>query len=433
MVAYRRPFLCVHIEALNRRSDLRWYMFLFFPHTEEVGASAITEWKSDLTLMADFPPPEYSKKAVVRAGVALSGTLQHHPEKFDEYVRLFRIAHDWRSSHMPPLDRITRELQANIRKTNVPAVIGARVKRMWSIRRKLARSTTTLVQMQDIGGCRAIVPSMGDLNKLVAHYREGGSRHDLRGDTSYVTAPKPDGYRSHHIVLGYSAPNFATEALNGRRIEVQIRTQLQHAWATAVEAVGLYTKQNLKGGEGSKDWLKLFMLLSAEFAEAEGVGAALGSRAKSRRRQQIAALDKKLNAVDRLRHLNRAFRISENYVTESKYFLIRYDFDNHTVVVSGYDTMRAGNDEYSVQERGNVESNAVLVEVARVEDLRVAYPNYFFDVSLFVRNFRNILANIPMVLQLDAPAEASRPATDLSWINTYNADRKSMRLRQRRL
>lgn len=382
--------------------------------------------------MPDFPPPEYSKKAVVKAGEALSGTLQHHPDRFNEYVRLFRIAHDWRSSHVPPLDRISRELQANIRKVGVRAVTAARVKRMWSIRRKLARSTTTLVQMQDIGGCRAIVPSMEELNRLVAHYRAGGSRHDLREDTSYIREPKLDGYRSHHIVLSYLAPSEATEALNGRRIEVQIRTQLQHAWATAVEAVGLYTKQNLKGGDGNQDWLRLFLLISAEFSEAEGVGAVLGPGSRSRRRQQIAALDKKLDAVERLRHLNRAFKISENYVTESKYFLIRYDPEKHTVVVSGYDTMGAGNDEYSVQERGNIESNAVLVEVARVEDLRIAYPNYFFDVSLFVRNFRNILAGIPIVLQLDAQPEA-RPATDLSWINTYNADRQSMRWRRKRL
>jgi ppGpp synthetase/RelA/SpoT-type nucleotidyltranferase len=381
--------------------------------------------------MADFPPPPQSKKAVVKAGEALSGTLPHNPERFSEYVRLFRIAHDWRGSHVLPLGRITRELQANIRKTKLVAVTAARVKRMWSIRRKLARSTTTLTQMQDIGGCRAIVRSMEDLNRLVALYRNSSTRHSRIADTSYISDPKSDGYRSHHLVFAYCAPNSASEALNGRRIEVQLRTQLQHSWATAVEAIGLYTRENLKGGEGSPDWLRLFSLISAEFADAEGAGAVPGMPAKSRRQEEIVALDKKLDAAKRLAQLNQAFKISENYITGSKFFLIRYDREKHTVDVSGYNSMKLGNDEYSAQERGNIESNAVLVEVARVEDLRTAYPNYFFDVALFVRNFRNIMAGYPLVLHAEEQARPKNP--DLSWVNTYHADRTNLRSRKRRM
>jgi hypothetical protein len=45
---------------------------------------------------------------------------------------------------------------------------------------------------------------------------------------------------------------------NGRRVEVQVRTQLQHSWATAVEAVGLFRREDLKAGRGDLDWLRLF-------------------------------------------------------------------------------------------------------------------------------------------------------------------------------
>ena len=60
-----------------------------------------------------------------------------------------------------------------------------------------------------------------------------------------------------------------TVIYNGKRIELQVRTRLQHSWATAVEAVGLFRGEELKNHKGSEEWLRLFKLLSAEFAEAE--------------------------------------------------------------------------------------------------------------------------------------------------------------------
>jgi len=41
---------------------------------------------------------------------------------------------------------------------------------------------------------------------------------------------------------------------------------LQHAWATAVEAVGIFTKQALKSNIGDGEWLRLFALMSSEIA-----------------------------------------------------------------------------------------------------------------------------------------------------------------------
>lgn len=45
-------------------------------------------------------------------------------------------------------------------------------------------------------------------------------------------------------------------------------------------------------------------------------------------------------------------------------------------------------------ERNKLENvrNAVLVEVDRIDDLKAAYPNYFLDVSLFMRAVGSLLA-----------------------------------------
>lgn len=52
--------------------------------------------------------------------------------------------------------------------------------------------------------------------------------------------------------------------------EVQIRTELQHALATAVEAIGAVLGQALKPSQGADEWLHFFKLSAAAFAYLEG-------------------------------------------------------------------------------------------------------------------------------------------------------------------
>jgi ppGpp synthetase/RelA/SpoT-type nucleotidyltranferase len=66
-----------------------------------------------------------------------------------------------------------------------------------------------------------------DMEKLVHHYRRGGSRHGLRESTSYIDAPKDDGYRSHHLVLDYCPPTSLTKSLERERGAEPARAQAQ--------------------------------------------------------------------------------------------------------------------------------------------------------------------------------------------------------------
>lgn len=52
-------------------------------------------------------------------------------------------------------------------------------------------------------------------------------------------------------------------------IEIQFRTHLQHLWATAVETMGIFTKQLLKSGTGDAEVMRFFVLISALFALEE--------------------------------------------------------------------------------------------------------------------------------------------------------------------
>src|SRR2546427_10228515 len=81
---------------------------------------------------------------------------------------------------------------------------------------------------------------------------------------------KIDGYRGIHLIYKYRSKSRRHRVWRGLRIEIQIRSQLQHAWATAVETVDAFTGHGLKvsGGTGTekKDWGRFFALMSSAIA-----------------------------------------------------------------------------------------------------------------------------------------------------------------------
>ncbi|MCL4836455.1 MAG: RelA/SpoT domain-containing protein [Thermoanaerobaculia bacterium] len=147
---------------------------------------------------------------------------------------------------------------------------GQRFKRLERIIDKLVRyPKMRLSQMEDIGGCRAVLASLEDVSSAVEHiHRQWGDRAKA---TDYIASPKPDGYRGIHII----------ERRDGRLIEVQLRTRNQHAWAEAVERLDLAFGYGLKEGQGPAD-LREYFRLGADRLAAEDEGTALDSAAEAR-------------------------------------------------------------------------------------------------------------------------------------------------------
>jgi hypothetical protein len=225
---------------------------------------------------------------------------------------------------------------------------------------------------------------------LVDFYRAGGSIHELQKDQSYIEKPKAGGYRSHHFVLRFrGGPN--EELFNGRKIELQIRTRLQHAWATAVEAVGMVRNEDLKAGEGNTDWLRLFTLMSSEFAEIEDCPLVPGTYDPKARRQEIRDLDYKLDAAATLERINSAVTVATTIgPANANFFLVQYDGVCHTLRIKGYASPRSGSDQYALDEAKDGALNSVLVDVDKADSLREAYPNYFLDVATFATRIMKI-------------------------------------------
>lgn len=263
--------------------------------------------------------------------------------------------------------------------------------------------------------------SMSAVRELQRRYEGGGTKHEIIDNDDYIANPKPDGYRSLHLVLKYRGD---VEETAGNRlvVEVQIRTGLQHAWATAVEAVGLVRRENLKSGEGSADWLRLFQLMAGEIAVAENCALpATVPSDRAVRRAELKALDKKLGAVKSLEGYNAAIRHAENYTNISGYsYLIKYNIDNQTVSVEPFSQFRRAAAQYFEREQSSssARENIVFVEVDGVDELKAAYPSYFLDVRLFTEQLKAaVFENVPFVDRLSPrrPQPPDKPPRKRKW------------------
>jgi (p)ppGpp synthase/HD superfamily hydrolase len=175
-------------------------------------------------------------KEVRQAGEALAKQLIWTDETADGIRRVFAIAHNWRDSHAYPMRRFRGLLAGQIRKhLEQGSSAVARLKRMPSIRQKLTNQQWPLDKIQDLAGRRAIVTSINDARALIDAMQQI-PRHTLHREDPYIDRPKGNGYRCHHMVYRYGG-NGDDAVFNDSRIEVQIRTWLQHSWAKPWERI----------------------------------------------------------------------------------------------------------------------------------------------------------------------------------------------------
>lgn len=378
--------------------------------------------------MSDYPRLGFSMKAVRRSGEHLSELLEFRPENAAEYSRIiesFTIANSFRNSHIMPMRSVFYSVRHKLKANSIKGDMAARPKRMPSIRRKLRdpKVSVKFDQMNDLGGCRAIMHDIKGVRTLIAEI-EAKFPHPIRQRYPYIERPKPDGYRSHHIVFNFDPKNADQEPFAGRRIELQIRTRLQHSWATAVEAASLYRGEDYKHGHGDGDWLRLFELIGAEFSYVEDCPIVAGVPDHDERVKEIRELNKKLQAASVLENIKNATHYAENFIWDTaRYFLIRYKRD-HTVVVEGYDSVIIATQQLGAAEfrlaTGQDEDRVVLVEVGKISKLTEMYPNYFGDVSLFVSNLQKICQGKNAVEYSMAPQQTAPPKprekADASWL-----------------
>jgi hypothetical protein len=331
--------------------------------------------------------PKFKRGEVDRAGLALLSAVS----KQDREASL-GVVDNWRSSHNYPLHSLTMSLRARARSVDQDALIAQRLKRLNSITSKLEREPTMkLSQMQDIGGCRAVVRDAHCLAALIAKFERARNKcWEFHRKYDYVAHPKTDGYRSVHLVYRYSSDSSQRALYNKIRIEVQFRSRLQHTWATALETVDTFTRQALKANRGEPEWQRFFTLMGHSIALREGHNAVPGAPySRAALVEEIAYLASKINVVATLQGLTTAVQVTAER-SRSHFFLLTLDFGRRKISILPFSKTEAAvaSEKYSELEKahmGNPDIQTVLVSVGSLDALRLTYPNYYLDTTAFVK------------------------------------------------
>ena len=337
---------------------------------------------------------EYTKGQIDRAGFSLRDSNRHD----QSFINAAEILNRWRTIHVNPLNIVKRKLNNLIEEIDINASTAYRLKRQHSVIKKLKRKydndhpTMKLSQMQDIAGCRIVVSNMELVNKLYGHITKQ-IKYEKVSEKDYIVNPKYDGYRSIHLIYRYKSKTDKLQ--NEFLVEIQLRTQLQHSWATAVETVGLFTEQDLKSNEGSQEWQKFFKLVSLAFTIKENTTQIIDASDNiDKLYSQIKTLSGELDVIERMEKWATTVRAISNKKKDGRLYLLVLDLIGKEIEIKSY-TKRENNDafnDYKIAERAD-NTDAVLVHVDKIKGLQEAYPNYFADTKEFLSEIKMIIDN----------------------------------------
>jgi hydrogenase maturation factor len=184
------------------------------------------------------------------------------------------------------------------------------------------------------------------------------------------------------------------------KLELQIRTILQHNWATAVETAGIITKTSLKSSKGPDDWLEFFKIVSSLFAIKEGLPILKEHEIKSTQNLMVDCynISQELDIITILKGL----RISANHIDKKNikngdYYLIHIKTTYKRVIITSYtkNQFEKASEDYLDLEKivENTKDAAVLVSAESFKSLKKAYPSYFLDTSEFIKALEKINKN----------------------------------------
>jgi putative GTP pyrophosphokinase len=293
------------------------------------------------------------------------------------------VVDEWRAAHRGVLNTFQAILRTRTRGTNI--VVAQRHKRRATIEGKLQRfPAMQLSRMDDVAGCRLIFADIETLKKFRSKFH-GARFHHVRkndiGKYDYIQNPKPTGYRGIHDVYTYDVNSESGRALKGLMVELQYRTRIQHAWATAVEVIGFITESQPKFEEGDTRYQSAMSLASEILARAfENCIGPFPKKGNSNVVEEFLALDEDLGLLNMLRGLNAA----DTAVSTKRNTILIFDNSGNLEIRTFQDAPEALRTLFELEKAGNYQ-DVVLVKADTSEEVRFAFKNYFTDARDFIQ------------------------------------------------
>jgi hypothetical protein len=301
------------------------------------------------------------------------------------------IAGNWRASHGYPLSIIFESLRRRAKKIDVRALVASRSKRLPSVALKLQRfPSMQLSKMQDLGGCRAILRNVNYVYKLVDFYNANPYRAiEFLKPKDYIKEPKPDGYRSFHLICRYQGTH-QNGAYKGLKIEIQIRSAMQHAWATAVETIDAFTGQALKTSiAGDARWRRFFSLMGSAIAIMEKQPLVPDTPENvNDLSDELNEICLQLNIPNVFYGLSAGMGLTQTIRSKPGIYILTLDSEKRRTTAVGFPTAKLADEHYLEMEKENKDKThiqTVMVKLDSIRELRRAYPGYYSDTRRFIK------------------------------------------------
>lgn len=324
------------------------------------------------TQQAGFPGG--SKSRVNRAGEQVRANTATSED--------LHVIDEWRAAHRSVLNTFQAILRGRTRNTGI--TVAQRHKRRRTIFDKLHRiDKMQLSRMDDVAGCRLIFKDIAALYNFREKLHKARFRHHLRNDVDrydYIKQPKDTGYRGVHDIYEYDVNSTVGRGLVGLYVEIQYRTLVQHAWATAVEVIGFITESQPKFKRGDKRYERAMALASEILARAHETRNGPFPDLEDRELvEQFLTLDSEIGLLQTLRGLNAA----DKAVSANRNAILIFSGSGDLEVRSFRDAPEALRALFDL-ERTMPDRDIVLVRADTSDDVRLAFKNYFSDAVDFI-------------------------------------------------
>ncbi|OUS09168.1 GTP pyrophosphokinase [Gammaproteobacteria bacterium 42_54_T18] len=342
-------------------------------------------------------PLQFSKGSIDRAGRDI-----RHEIDGNERVEAIKKIQNFREFHLYPLMLMKNHLSRTSDKVGGNIVVARRLKQLPTIIDKLERpalnpdmrNSTRVTSMQDIAGCRAIVKNLKQLNELKEKLLTSRSVHRVVRVDDYLS-PKDSGYGGVHLIYNCFEASNEISAWKNAKVEVQLRTDLQHSWATSLEIIDTLEEIKLKTSLiGHTRWRRFFSLAGSLVANDEGAIQLLESEVSSKRSEMIS-LSIELDILNKLQNYAMAISVVGGSELKKKYkyhkglFLISIKRENNIFKVR-LKPFKMGESNLALEALNDAELNKdndsnILVDAENARTLRKSYPNYFGSTTKFIK------------------------------------------------
>lgn len=342
-----------------------------------------------------YPTPPNSKSAVTRAGKAIA--------KSEYSLQDIELVDQWRASHGYVLNTFQIWLRRTLARNNIEADFVQRLKRRKTVIDKLTRIKPdgsqlirNVTTMHDFAGCRLIFKDIESLKKFRTALHAPTSMRNINHKCQhtlekydYIEDPKNTGYRGIHDVFkhyprAHRKGDTASLPWHGLKVEIQYRTQVQHAWATALEISDIIDGKRTKFESGDDNRGQFFALESELIARHhEGLKRAYPEKSRKQIAQELSQMENELGILQRLRALGQ-YEGSENLKTHNVLNIIKDANGSYALKVENFRSPKLAILRANELESDPSSINAVYVRADNPTQLRRAYTNYFNDPIGFV-------------------------------------------------